>query len=120
MLKRQIGDKGEDLAVKALKKKGYKIVERNFNAHIGEIDIIAMDKEYLCFVEVRLRKDKLHGSPKETVDVFKQRKIIKAAQVYINMHNAHERLMRFDVVSITGDGGKESEIEIIKNAFSLS
>ena len=119
MLKRDIGNKGEDLAVKVLKKRGYKIIERNFNAHIGEIDIIATNKGYLCFVEVRLRKDGEHGSGKETVNIYKQRKIIKAAQVYLKLHNAYNLNCRFDVVSITGDGGKESLVEIIENAFEI-
>ncbi|MGM9550844.1 MAG: YraN family protein [Clostridia bacterium] len=120
MIKREIGNIGEDLAVKFLKKKKYKIIERNFNAHnLGEIDIIARDKEYLCFVEVRLRKSEDHGSGKETVDIFKQRKIIKAAQVYLKMHNLYDCPCRFDVVSITGDGGKDSSIELIRDAFCV-
>lgn len=119
MLKREIGNIGEDLAVKALKKQKYKIIERNFNARIGEIDIIAKDKDYLCFVEVRMRKNEYHGSGKETVNIYKQRKIIKAAQVYLQLHNLSSVPCRFDVVSITGDGGKESCVEIIKNAFEI-
>lgn len=118
MLKRDIGNLGEDLAVKYLKKQGYKILERNFSVHsIGEIDIIAKDKEYLCFVEVRLRKDEEHGSGKETVDIFKQRKLIKAALMYLKMNNINDHPARFDVVSITGDGSKKSKVELIKNAF---
>lgn len=119
MLKRDIGNKGEDFAVKKLKKLGYKIIQRNFNANIGEIDIIAKDKDYLCFIEVRMRKSTSYGSGAETVDIFKQRKIIKAAQVYLKVHKLEPCLARFDVVSITGDGGKDSEFELIRDAFSL-
>lgn len=113
MLKREIGDKGEDRAVKELKKKGYKIIERNFNVpKIGEIDIIAKDRDYLVFVEVRLRKDAFHGTAAETVDIYKQRRIIKAARVYLKKNELCDVPARFDVVSIT-----DGELEIIKNAF---
>ncbi len=118
MLKREIGDKGEEIAVKSLKKKRYKIIERNFNAHnIGEIDIIAYDKEYVVFVEVRLRKDILHGSGAETVDKYKRQRLIKTAKVYMMKNNLWEHPVRFDVVSVTGDPFGKYEVEIIKNAF---
>lgn len=117
MLKRDIGNKGEDIAVKLLKKKGYKIIERNFNAGVGEIDIIAKDGEYLCFVEVRLRKDDLHGTAKETVDIFKQKKIVKAALAYMKLHGLTQAPSRFDVAAITGDPCGKYTYEIIQNAF---
>lgn len=121
MLKRQIGDKGEDIAVKYLKKHKYKIVERNFNVpKIGEIDIIAQDGEYLVFCEVRLRKNNEHGTPKETVDFFKQQRIIRATKVYLCEHNAFDLPVRFDVLSVTGDADGKYEIELIKNAFDTT
>lgn len=121
MLKRDIGNIGEELAVKKLRKLGYKIVERNFNVpKIGEIDIIAKEKDYLVFVEVRLRKRTDHGTGAETVDIFKQRKIIKAAMVYMKLHDVSDAPARFDVVSITGDATRECTIEVIKNAFEVS
>lgn len=120
MLKRDIGNKGEDIAVKLIKKKGYKVIERNFNVpRAGEIDIIAKKKEYLVFVEVRLRKNTLHGSGAETVDIFKQRKLIKAAQTYLKLNNLNNIPARFDVVSITGDAEGEYSVEIIENAFEV-
>lgn len=121
MLKREIGNKGEDIAVRFIKKKGYKIIERNFNVpKVGEIDIIAKKKEYLIFVEVRLRKDILHGSGAETVDPYKQRRLIKAALTYMKLHNAMEVPARFDVISITGDANGEYEVELIENAFEAN
>lgn len=115
---RSIGNKGEDIAVKILKKSGYKIKERNFNVpKIGEIDIVATDGEYLVFVEVRLRKDIHHGSGADTVDVFKQRKLIKAALMYMKVNNLNLQTARFDVVSITGDPDGKYSVDIIKNAF---
>lgn len=118
MLKRQIGDRGEDIAVRYLKKQKYRIIERNFNVpKIGEIDIIATDGDYLVFVEVRLRKNSLHGTAAETVDKFKQRKIVKAAQCFAVKHGVTQMPSRFDVVTVTGDAEGEYEVELIKNAF---
>ena len=120
MLKRDIGNKGEDIAVKHLKKKGYKIIERNFNVPgMGEIDIVAKNKEYLVFVEVRLRKNTLHGSGAETVDIFKQKKLIKAALMYMKANSLMNVPVRFDVASITGNPEGEYSLEIIENAFEV-
>lgn len=121
MLKRDIGNKGEDIAVKILKKKGYRIIERNFNVPgMGEIDIVAKKKEYLVFVEVRLRKNVLHGSGAETVDVFKQKRLIRAALMYMKVNKLDYTPARFDVVSITGDPEGEHSVEIIENAFEAN
>ena len=118
MLKRDIGNKGEDIAVKKLKKLGYKIIERNFNVpKMGEIDIIARKGVYLVFVEVRLRKNADYGSGAETVDKFKQKRLIKAALMYMKINNLNNPPCRFDVVSITGEAEGDCEVEIIENAF---
>lgn len=121
MLKREIGNKGEDIAVKLIKKKGYKIIERNFNVpKVGEIDIIATKKEYLVFVEVRLRKTAFYGSGAETVDVYKQKRLVKAALTYMKLNNLTDVPARFDVVSITGDAEGAYCAEIIENAFDAN
>ncbi len=115
-----IGEAGEDAAEKILIKNGYKIIERNFNAHIGEIDIIARDGEYTCFVEVRFRKSVKFGTPSETIDRRKQEKLIRAANVYIIKNNLTDTPLRFDAVVITGDvlnNKKQLNYELIKNAF---
>ena len=121
MLKREIGNKGEDIAVKILKKKGYRIIERDFNVPgMGELDIVAKKKEYLVFVEVRLRKNTLHGSGAETIDIFKQKKLIKAALMYMKVNKLDYAPARFDVVSITGDIDGEYSVELIENAFEAN
>lgn len=118
-----IGALGENEAVRILKKHGYKIIERNFSTRFGEIDIIAKDKDYICFVEVRLRKRDNFGSPLETVDKNKQRRIIRAAKIYVSAHRLFDEPMRFDVVGINADvkGNKLFNVnaEVIKNAFEL-
>ncbi|MBQ8764774.1 MAG: YraN family protein [Clostridia bacterium] len=118
-----IGNIGEEAAVQALKKRGYKIIERNYRTKMGEIDIIAKDGEYTVFVEVRLRKSNAFGSPADTIDERKQQKIIKAAQMYAVKNDIYDNPMRFDAVLINADTDGEKlvneEIQIIKNAFTL-
>ncbi len=112
MLKTDIGKNYEEVAVKYLKKSGYKIIEQNYRLKVGEIDIIAKDKKTLVFVEVKYRQSKEFGTPSEFVTVQKQNKIIKTALLYLKQNNI-ESDFRFDVISICND-----ETEHIKNAFS--
>lgn len=108
-----IGKKYELEAVIYLKQKGYKIIEQNFKLlPIGEIDIIAKDKNTIAFVEVKYRKNKNFGLPCEFVTKAKQQKITKTALYYIKQ-NKIKADIRFDIISICGDN-----IEYIKNAFS--
>jgi putative endonuclease len=117
MLKRKIGDMGENLAVKKLKRMGYKIIERNFLTKTGEIDIIARDGKYLVFVEVRVRNNGQFGSGAETVDKIKQRKIIRTSLCYLQRTNSLDVPVRFDVVSISDLYAKNPSVEVIQNAF---
>jgi len=118
-----IGNIGEETAVKALKKQGYKIIERNYRTKMGEIDIIAKDGEYTAFVEVRLRKNNNFGTPADTIDARKQQKIINTAQIYAVTNGIYDTPMRFDAVLINADTDGEklvnANIQIIKNAFTL-
>lgn len=77
----EIGKLGEDLACKYLQNKGYKILERNFEAKQGEIDIIALDKEELVFIEVKTRSNILYGKPAEAVNEIKQNHLIKTKNI---------------------------------------
>lgn len=119
-----IGNLGEEAAVKAIKKQGYKVIERNYRTKMGEIDIIAKDGDYTCFIEVRLRKNNNFGSPADTIDMRKQQKIIRTAKYYAMAKKIYDCPMRFDAVLINADakGGKLTNIktEIIKNAFYIN
>ncbi len=115
----QFGKESESVAVKLLKKRGYKIVEQNYRTKLGEIDIIAREKDTLVFVEVKSRKSASYGNPKYAVTPKKMRKISMVALYFLKMTNQSTSKARFDVVSISHDK-KNPEIEIIKNAFDLA
>ncbi|NLW25153.1 MAG: YraN family protein [Clostridia bacterium] len=114
---KELGNLGENLAMEKLKDMGYKIICRNFTCRLGEIDIIAQDKDILVFIEVRSRKADTYGFPSETVNFRKQQKLRKVAQYYLMINNLENVYCRFDVVSIIWNKGKRIEIEVIKDAF---
>ena len=118
--KKQLGNRGEEEAVKYLQKNGYKIIQQNYRCRTGEIDIIANDGNYLVFIEVKSRKNTDYGAPGEAVNYFKQQKIIKVAQFYL-MTKSIEPNVRFDVVEIIGEIKNQEfnvgSIKVIKNAF---
>ncbi len=113
---RLLGVKGEDLAVKFLKKKGYKILSRNYRTPLGEIDIVAEDGETLVFVEVKTRTDDAYGLPFEAVNHKKREKLRKVALYYLKNVRRRDAASRFDVLSIRA-GGSGNEIEHIPDAF---
>jgi len=82
-LRHVLGKEGEDEAVKYLEKKGYRIIERNFLCRQGEIDIIALDKEYIVFVEIKTRTNTEYGLPSESVTEKKIKHMKKAIQYYL-------------------------------------
>jgi len=100
---REQGKYTENLACEFLKKKGLKLVEKNFNSRLGEIDLIMKSDDTLVFVEVRYRKNNNFGSAAESVTASKQKKLIKTASLYLQQHaKLLKHPTRFDVVSITG------------------
>lgn len=114
-----LGKAGEDIAEKFLKSQGYKILEKNYKSRLGEIDIIAKDKDTFCFVEVKMRTQKDYGSGFEAVTPRKQHQISKTALGYLKEHQLLDASARFDVVAITCDVS-ETQIDLLKNAFELS
>jgi putative endonuclease len=117
--KQEIGKKGETVAVRYLKKQGYRIVEQNYRSKVGEIDIIARDKQSLVFVEVKTRSSRSFGSPKWAITPKKQKAISMAALYYLKMTNQNDVDARFDVVSIMLQG-EDTQIELVRNAFDLA
>ena len=84
MHKIRLGDEGESTSVDFLKTKGYKILERNYRSKFGEIDIIAKEKDMLCFVEVKTRSSLTFGLPQEALIKKKRKHISRAALDYLN------------------------------------
>ena len=114
----RLGKAGEKLALKRLKKLGYKCIEKNYTCALGEIDLIARDGDYLVFIEIKTRKGHSIGYAKEAVDQRKIRQISKTALAYLKENECCDAKSRFDVVAITLNRGVE-EIEVITNAFEL-
>jgi putative endonuclease len=117
--KQALGKEGERIAERYLKKKGYKLIERNYRCKGGELDLIALDRRVVVFVEVKARTGQGYGSPVEAVEYHKQQRMIRAAQVFLSEKNLHQRDARFDVVGVSWPGGKPV-VEHIENAFELS
>jgi len=119
MKRKELGDIGEELARKFLKKKGYRIHETNFRCREGEIDIIAERKDCLVFVEVRTRTSSSFGSPEESVTFAKKEKLIASALAYMSSHKDLPDNWRIDFVGIELDQkGKATRIELIENAVN--
>ncbi len=113
----KLGKKGEELAVRFLKKKGYKIIKQNYKTRIGEIDIIARDGNALVFIEVKTRESIEYGLPFEAINSAKKRKIANVALLYLKRLKEIPPC-RFDVVSIYYKQDNP-EFELIKDAFEV-
>ena len=114
----RLGKCGEEAAVDFLKEQGYNIIARNYKSPFGEIDIIARDKDTLCFVEVKTRHSQRFGSPEEAVTAFKRRQIAKSALSFLKERALLDKKARFDVVSIIYAKGNTKK-DLIKDAFEL-
>lgn len=117
---KDIGAFGENIATDYLKNLGYKILDKNFRSKCGEIDIIASNNGYICFVEVKTRYGINFGLPAESVIYSKQRKIYKTAQVYISFKKITNSNFRFDVIEVTLNGdNNDFLVNHIEDAFQL-
>lgn len=130
------GKRGELLAADYLRKQGYRLLDTNLRTRLGEVDIVAMDKQTLVFVEVRTRRGQAFGSAAESVTLRKQHKLRQLAEAYLAEHYGGEESLargksrpspgtvaknlpacRIDVVAITvGSSGTAERIELIKSA----
>ncbi len=113
------GKAGEQLAVRYLKKKGYKILAQNYTCPVGEIDIIGRHKKTIVFVEVKTRKSMSYGSARLAITAHKRRKISMTALYYLKSSHQMDQGARFDVVTVQSTGGTQ-EIDLIQNAFDLA
>ncbi len=118
--KRKKGKYGEDKACEYLEHRGWRILDRNFRCKAGELDIVALGEGHLCFVEVKYRSRTDYGMPRDAVGRAKQRKLIKAAMLYIKLHpwlcGAYSP--RMDIIEILQKNGS-AYIRHTPGAFSL-
>jgi len=114
-----LGKKGEDIALKAIRSMGYKDILQNYRCPLGEIDLIARDGDTLVFLEIKTRRTGSTAYAKEAVNARKRRQVSKAALTYMKANNCGDVRARFDVVAISL-AGSCPKIEVIKNAFDLA
>lgn len=112
--KNDLGRRGEEYACIMLSKNNYKILERNFRCSFGEIDIIALDKETLVFIEVKTRNSGKFGLPQEAVNKKKLENIRKVGEIYLKKSIYKYKKLRIDVVSIIVKEGVPIYSKIIK------
>lgn len=119
--RREVGQKGEQWAAQYLQQQGYEIVERNLRTKQGEIDLIALDQQMLVFVEVRTRTSTAYGTPGESVNWRKQKKLRELALAYLQRQSRRFPSFRFDVIAITCPARvtnpEQVKIEHVKHAF---
>ena len=115
-----LGRWGESVAAEYLKKRGYKILGLNYSTRFGEVDIIAQDKKFIVFVEVKLRKSDRFAKARDFVTRPKQERIIATAQGWLQLNDTALQ-PRFDVIEVYASQGiktAEPEINHIEDAFS--
>lgn len=110
----------EKLALEWLKKKGLVAVQQNYQCRFGEIDLIMLDAETLCFIEVKYRKNNAFGGTAYSIPYSKQQKIARTALNFISQKkNYQQHALRFDALFITPDHAQQNEFEWIQNAFCV-
>ncbi len=98
----RVARRGEALAALVLKLKGYRIEARNWRCPLGELDIVAWDRDTLVFVEVKTRTGGRAGTPEEAVTAGKQRRLVRLARAFLARRGGATPPCRFDVIGITG------------------
>ena len=118
--RKQLGESGEEIALRFLKKRRFKIVVQNYRCKFGEVDIIARDPDnILSFIEVKTRSSGTHGAPQEAVHSRKQAQISRVALEFIQRYGLEHQRARFDVVAVQLSSAGYT-IELIQNAFDLT
>ncbi|MFQ5450694.1 MAG: YraN family protein [Nitrospinaceae bacterium] len=117
----KFGKAGEEAAVAFLKKRGYRILKKNYRAAVGEIDIIAENQKVVVFIEVKSRANDAFGHPFLALTPSKQARLAKTARSFLAKHKIEGRDVRFDVVGITGspENPETWKIDLLEDAFRL-
>lgn len=115
---KRLGSEGEAAAAGFLKSRGYAILETNYRTRAFEIDIIASHGSTLCFIEVKTRRHRGYGLPREAVTRAKQQKLRLGAAYYLKEKGLKNHRARFDVVEVMACDDGSLEFTLIPNAFS--
>ncbi|UCD10695.1 MAG: YraN family protein [Nitrospinaceae bacterium] len=117
--RKNFGEEGEAAAAAFRRKKGYRILERNFRTNAGEIDLVAEQGRAVVFIEVKSRAGPVYGQPLDALTPAKVNKLRQMAALFLARHGIRDQEVRFDVVSVSGDpawpGGWR--VEVLENAF---
>ncbi len=117
--KKLIGRQGENAAAAFLRKKKYRIIGMNYACRFGEIDLIAENREFIVFAEVKSRKNDRFAEAREFVTAAKQRRLAATAALWI-AQNPTEKQPRFDVIEVYYADGTVHSINHIENAFEVA
>ncbi|MHB0957521.1 MAG: YraN family protein [Pirellulaceae bacterium] len=113
-----LGTRGEAAAARYLRHKGYRIVAQQLREGHGELDLVAIDRQVVVFVEVKTRRSNHAGHPAEAIDRDKQRRLTRAALAFLRAHRLLEQPARFDVVAVHWPpDARRPVIEHLINAF---
>ena len=114
-----LGRWGEEVAARELKRRKYKIVDRNVRVGRGELDIVATDRDETVFVEVKTRRDQAFGGARAALTYTKARQLERLAQTYLRQHRDRAGAYRIDVVAIDVDPGGDYTVDVIPNAVQF-
>jgi len=113
-----LGTQGERIAERFLRKKGYRILERNVRSKLGEIDLVATEGKALVFVEVRSVSGSGFGRPEESLEGRKQACLSRLAKTYLARHRLNAQAVRFDLVTVVrGSDVSSASVRLIRGAF---
>jgi len=114
------GKSAEDMAEQMLRKKGYRILERNFRVAGGELDLIADDQGILVFIEVKARRGQDFGGAPYAITARKKQQIIKLASCYLSQRDLINQHCRFDAILVVGTNEHSPQLTHIEQAFEVS
>jgi len=114
-----LGKRGEDIAAKALRRRGYKLLGRNVQLGRNEVDLIARDGDTIVFVEVKTRRSAGVAEPEDNITMEKQKRLSRAARIYMDRDNDPHAYYRFDVVSVVIPEKGRPDVTVYQNAFEM-
>jgi putative endonuclease len=111
-----IGSRGEDAAADVYRRRGFRIVARNWRCRLGELDLVVQRRGVVVFCEVKARRESVFGSGFEAVTWRKQAKLRALAEAFLQAIGSHPQAIRFDVASVSVRGAR-STVELFEDAF---